>query len=632
MQHIRSLVFGEFDIDKGSVIRSTIGDALVDEEESYIAEQLLPDGCEKFSCSRSFFFVRRPQQDSKVDLSTDLSLRVNGQWELISKAGDTVRIEKGGVLSLISSTGTQQWKSGADRHLVRSESQLDGVEVICLQVQQAGELAHLQMEVRSEDIDAIGALWQSSCRPPSESRLLNGITCTLTKKDIEGKRGGINKGVALLGQDASLLLSLWPLLYLICDQYCDMRDPTPEALKGLFGWLLSSVDGLDLDDPSPSSDTRSYISTLKCVSLSPSTSFELTKQIPHIGAIRLSKVGLPWEYQPLPNIGVADLCLVFREKIASILTGILCGRRIIVKSHKLSATEVSEAALSIGIIGSLINPSFIPDQVFPYTSLSFQGAFLDSGKAFVAGTMNPMYDAQPQWWDLLCDLDTGDIRVGVSTAALVDETTAYYEDDKRMMNDIVQLIRQRSVFMGSQRLDVEMTVRDMLKEYMSTILCSAISAGETNKGIIGEIQTKNTGRLLLSQFCSVSERFEGAKFSQQIDKEAAVSVHTAVATLRRLGCSSSSFEVLQSLQTLLRRVDDEAFRIVFLDSVPHSLGGLAPIAVHIMCPDPAVRVVAVAVLRKVEGFPAGQQMLRALSSYLLLSYEQAKNDLWDTCC
>lgn len=626
----QGLVFGEFDIDKGSVVRCAIGVSLNDNEELYVAEQLLPDGCEKFSCSRSTFLLRRPSQGVRIDIEGSLFVFVGGEWEKVSSDSEIIRIEKGGMLSLLSSKSVRRWKCGADRLISQCESTSVGFVTLKLQVCWDTQLVEVKFDAPSELATPIISAWESNDTPQSETQMLYGVTCTLTKKDLEGKRGGLNKGVAILGVDAALLFSLWPLVYLICDQYCDMKEASLDTLASMFGWLQKSVGDVDFGDSRAL--TQRVCQAAKCSHMTPLHLFETPVRAECLKSIlpRVWRSGLAWEHHPLPNFGVTELCLVFRERVAIIVTGILCGRRIVVKSHKLSATEVSEAALAIGIIGSLINPKFIEDHVFPYTSLSFQEAFLDSGRAFVVGTMNPMYDSQQQWWDLLCDLDSGDIRVGVSTTALVEESTPYFDDDRRTMGNIIQFIRQRSDFLGCQRVDIEITVRDMLKEYMTTILCSAMVVDDSTTGLIEEFRVRNMGRLLLSQFCSVTESFENSKFGDFGEKAHAVAIVTAIATLRRHGCTSSNFEVLRSLQTLLRHIENDENQPLFLELLPLTLGGLAPVAVHVMCPDPAVRLVAVAVLRKIERFPSGKLMLRTLSSFLLLTYEHAKNDLWDT--
>ena len=42
-------------------------------------------------------------------------------------------------------------------------------------------------------------------------------------------------------------------------------------------------------------------------------------------------------------------------------------------------------------------------RAFPYASLS-DLSFLET-PSFIAGVTNPMFEAHPEWWDVLCQLD-----------------------------------------------------------------------------------------------------------------------------------------------------------------------------------------------------------------------------------
>ena len=57
-------------------------------------------------------------------------------------------------------------------------------------------------------------------------------------------------------------------------------------------------------------------------------------------------------------------------------------------------------ALAVCSHGSLQG---ILHRAFPYASLS-DLSFLET-PSFVAGVTNPMFEAHPEWWDVLCQLD-----------------------------------------------------------------------------------------------------------------------------------------------------------------------------------------------------------------------------------
>lgn len=60
------------------------------------------------------------------------------------------------------------------------------------------------------------------------------------------------------------------------------------------------------------------------------------------------------------------------------------------------------------MIGKTITPitshhQGILHRAFPYASLS-DLSFLET-PSYVAGVTNPMFEAHPEWWDVLCQLD-----------------------------------------------------------------------------------------------------------------------------------------------------------------------------------------------------------------------------------
>ncbi|CAM9981927.1 unnamed protein product, partial [Scytosiphon promiscuus] len=55
-------------------------------------------------------------------------------------------------------------------------------------------------------------------------------------------------------------------------------------------------------------------------------------------------------------------------------------------------------------------------RAFPYASLS-DLSFLET-PSFVAGVTNPVFEAHPEWWDVLCQLDLPRGTGSVDTALL----------------------------------------------------------------------------------------------------------------------------------------------------------------------------------------------------------------------
>jgi hypothetical protein len=63
---------------------------------------------------------------------------------------------------------------------------------------------------------------------------------------------------------------------------------------------------------------------------------------------------------------------------------------------------------------------------------------------------------------------------------------------------------------------------------------------------------------------------------------------------------------------------------------PTAIGGLGPCAVHLLHPSFAIRLISVALLRRIESLPVGRLCISRLNSFLVLAYEQVSRDLPDT--
>mmetsp|Transcript_2138 Transcript_2138/g.4593 ORF Transcript_2138/g.4593 Transcript_2138/m.4593 type:complete len:488 (-) Transcript_2138:248-1711(-) len=80
----------------------------------------------------------------------------------------------------------------------------------------------------------------------------------------------------------------------------------------------------------------------------------------------------------------------------------LAGRRVLVVGNGHAAQEVGEMVLAVSL---LLHPPLegVHGRVFPYANLTDLGFLKVAG--FIAGVTNPVFESNPDWWDLLIDLD-----------------------------------------------------------------------------------------------------------------------------------------------------------------------------------------------------------------------------------
>jgi hypothetical protein len=96
--------------------------------------------------------------------------------------------------------------------------------------------------------------------------------------------------------------------------------------------------------------------------------------------------------------------------IIVLLNALLTQKRVIFIGHNLPSSEVAEAVLAAC---SLASGGFLRGftrHAFPYTDLTKIEDLLKV-PGFIAGVTNPAFATHTQWWDVMCDLPTGRIKI-----------------------------------------------------------------------------------------------------------------------------------------------------------------------------------------------------------------------------
>ncbi|KAF5851021.1 hypothetical protein GGP41_010702 [Bipolaris sorokiniana] len=100
----------------------------------------------------------------------------------------------------------------------------------------------------------------------------------------------------------------------------------------------------------------------------------------------------------------------FTHPIIVLVNALLTQKRIIFIGHNRPSGEVAEAVLAACALASGgILRGFVR-HAFPYTDLTKVDDLLKV-PGFIAGVTNPAFSYKPEWWDLLCDLPTGRMKI-----------------------------------------------------------------------------------------------------------------------------------------------------------------------------------------------------------------------------
>jgi hypothetical protein len=431
-RHVEYILVASFDIDTGSIMEhqypSPIGG-----DEHMLAELMLPDQTHLRSQDWTIFFLHKDESPEE-----DLQQRRDNRRER--------RDEK----------RRQAQKSDVDRNTDMDSDIDDDSE-----------------DAESED-DAI--------KSTQGSPLVYVLNLVNTKHDANVKRGAIVKAMAICTRH-SFLHIYKPLLLLALEDY--FRTPTIETLASLYEsvnsmdlsllprlsfqerLILQASDVRDLfiekfeamvhvriqedkaetqaeDKQTQQSNTRQryglprdtheFDSLVKynnipvpikiptALSLETVGDFSLIKLIqtfstPH----SLSPQPFPLHHPHLTTSGPLT------HPIIVLLNALLTQKRIVFIGHNLPSSEVAEAVLAAC---SLASGGFLRGftrHAFPYTDLTKIEDLLKV-PGFIAGVTNPAFATHTEWWDLMCDLPTGRIRISPKIEqAPVTEGTLYFQ-------------------------------------------------------------------------------------------------------------------------------------------------------------------------------------------------------------
>lgn len=100
----------------------------------------------------------------------------------------------------------------------------------------------------------------------------------------------------------------------------------------------------------------------------------------------------------------------FTHPVIVLINAILTQKRVIFLGHNRPSGEVAEAVLAACALASGGILRGFTRHAFPYTDLSKIEDLLNV-PGFIAGVTNPTFANHPEWWDLLCDLPTGRMKI-----------------------------------------------------------------------------------------------------------------------------------------------------------------------------------------------------------------------------
>ncbi|TKA49322.1 hypothetical protein B0A49_13460 [Cryomyces minteri] len=428
-KHVEYILVASFDIDRGSVMEHQYPSP-ISGDEHMLAALMLPDQAHVRSQDWTIFFLHK-------DTTTE--------------EGAEEEAEK-------------QEEKAQRRRRRRAKASRDDTDTQGDEARSFGDTDTL-----NDNEDDSGSDEEDDGRPEGPP-LIYVLNLVNTKQDNTVKRGAVVKAMAICTRH-SFLHIYKPLLLLALEEY--FRAPVPETLASLYNavnamdlslmprlslferFILQASDAKDLfiekfdqmiqqrmaedasrnslpsDDPPPQvlspsksshkryalpRDTHEFESRVLYnsvpvpikvpTSLSPETvgDFSLIKLIqafstPH----SVSPVAFPHH----PHLTTSG---PYTHPIIVLINALLTQKRIVFLGHNQPSGSVAEAVLAACALASGGLLRGFTRHAFPYTDLT-KIDHLQKVPGFIAGVTNPAFANKPEWWDLLCDVPSGRMKI-----------------------------------------------------------------------------------------------------------------------------------------------------------------------------------------------------------------------------
>ncbi|KAH7038191.1 docking domain of Afi1 for Arf3 in vesicle trafficking-domain-containing protein [Microdochium trichocladiopsis] len=350
--------------------------------------------------------------------------------------------------------------------------------------------------------------------------------------------------------------------------------------------------------------------------------------------------------------------------IIVLANALLTQKRIIFLGHNMPSGEVAEAVLAACALASGGVLRGFTRHAFPYTDLTKIDDLLKV-PGFIAGVTNPTFEMHPEWWDLLCDLPSGRMKISnrleplppteglvyfqqqnPAAAALINgPSTGDLTSDTVFMNDILRSIatRQGERVIRAKWRDWVVKFARMSAAFEESVYgASALyiggdeaDANTLGKGGHGYVWPDESSKQ--KELAGNVHRIEGWRntrsyysFIQDLAQIYTIrplkglDLHHLHDRLRTQRLSpAQSREIYLSFANNVVTYDEIC---LLLTVAPESHGGLFYLALGLLHKDRDVRIATADLLERISEHEAGQHWWKGLSRFEKLAYQRIRRD------
>ncbi|GFP52046.1 protein mesA [Trichoderma asperellum] len=352
--------------------------------------------------------------------------------------------------------------------------------------------------------------------------------------------------------------------------------------------------------------------------------------------------------------------------IIVLINGLLTQKRVIFLGHNMPSGDVAEAVLAACALASGGILRGFTRHAFPYTDLTKVEDLLNV-PGFIAGVTNPTFELHPEWWDVLCDLPSGRIKISskiemapvtegliyfqqqhpslANTASGVSNNVMDLTGDAAFMSDILRSIAARHgerVIRAKWRDWVNRFTRVAAQFEESVYSASALYIGGQDQDLAlpgasghGYVWADDTAKF--KELAGNVTRIEGWRntrsyysYIQDLARIYTVRplkgldlahMHDRL-RMQRLTPSQSKDIYL----TLSKHIHSYEEICLLLDVAPESHAGLFYIALGLFHKDREVRIKTADLLERISDHEAGQHWWKSLSQFEKLAYKRIRRE------
>jgi len=312
------------------------------------------------------------------------------------------------------------------------------------------------------------------------------------------------------------------------------------------------------------------------------------KELAHVGH-------LSWLDRPIPlrvpqlmqlqevaaattDTSVSELLRRFRAGLMTVFRALVQQKRIFFLGHNQPAEQVCLAVLSMPL---MVCPPLtnVLERCYPYTTLNNLDYLQVDG--FIAGSTNPIFESHAEWWDVLCDLDTGKVLVSATGPG----GKPYGAPPPRLSEDDADFLDQ--ITSGLEARYSEYWLRGCFHEYAWQSISQRLAQTPQRSTQVPTAESISMGLEQLRNHDKLTEK-----------------------------------EMLWIFGNLASFVEEESRLPKLLTILPGTspLGCLAPIATGLFHPSAAVRSLAASVIQRVDAIKDARPCIANLNSFLMNGY------------